>query len=434
MAPLDRFLDRLLPFALAVAAGHGGAGAQSKTRPPTNRDVERWINSYLTADPHSEPGRAERRQVLEQLDAVPPLDPRKAKTWRKKIHKLWRKGRRLETDPGDYWFWPDRDGAKRGRYLVAGKTKKPAGLVIAMHGIDDHAAAAKEAYGDACAQLDLLMIAPEVLQKQGSGWTKSGTEEFVLELVDTALRTWKLDSNRVFFAGHSMGGYGSWTLGGHHADRVAAIAASAGAPMPIYTERGSPVVDFTEGVLPSLRNVFVSAYQSVDDPLMPPEPNQAAIARLEQHAETWGGYAHDYWEVSGRGHTGPDGGMIKQLERAAPHVRNPVPERIVWQPVLPWKQQFYWLAWDRPISNAIVTADLDRANNTVRITTKANTEGLYVLLDRRLVDLKKPVKVALNNETVFDGLAPIRLTTLVRTSAHPDPELQFVARVPAFAN
>lgn len=105
---------------------------------------------------------------------------------------------------------------------------------------------------------------------------------------------WKLDTDKVFFVGHSMGGYGSWALGGHHADRVAAIAPSAGAPTPISSAPGGPIVDMQDGVIPSLRNAFVHVYQSLDDAQVPPAPNRYAVKRLLECQQKWGGYEHVY--------------------------------------------------------------------------------------------------------------------------------------------
>ena len=113
--------------------------------------------------------------------------------------------------------------------------------------------------------------------------------------------------------------------------------------------------------------------------------------------------------------------------------RNPIPERIVWQPVLAWKHQFYWLSWDRPALNAILQADLDRDANKVAITCSAPTDGLWVLLDDRVLDLERAVTVTVNDVEVFSGIAEPSLATMLRTSRHPDPGLQFVTRVPAFA-
>ena len=113
--------------------------------------------------------------------------------------------------------------------------------------------------------------------------------------------------------------------------------------------------------------------------------------------------------------------------------RSVVPERVVWQPVLPWKRQFYWLYWDAPKQNAIVVADLDRKANRVAITCDQPTDGLYVLLDARVLDLGEEVVVTVNGTETFRGKAAMELGTLLLTSDHPDPKLQFAARVPAFA-
>jgi poly(3-hydroxybutyrate) depolymerase len=71
---------------------------------------------------------------------------------------------------------------------------------------------ARYAFEGAADELDWVAIYPEVLEKTECGWTDSGTEEFVLELIERALRTWKIDRSQVFMGGHSMGGYGTWTL------------------------------------------------------------------------------------------------------------------------------------------------------------------------------------------------------------------------------
>ena len=78
-----------------------------------------------------------------------------------------------------------------------------------------------------------------------------------------------------------MGGYGTWTLGAHHADRVAALAASAGAPTPITGPSGK-YEDVEIGVIPSLRNVPIVIYQSDDDPNVPPAANEIGRASCRE--------------------------------------------------------------------------------------------------------------------------------------------------------
>ena len=109
-----------------------------------------------------------------------------------------------------------------------------------------------------------------------------------------------------------------------------------------------------------------------------------------------------------------------------------LPERIVWQPALQWKRQFYYLSWEQPVLHSVLVADLDRKANKVSITCDNPTEGLYVLLDDRVLDLEKNVVVTVNGKETFRGKVQPELKTLLLTSEHPDPELQLIARAPAF--
>ncbi|MCA8978251.1 MAG: hypothetical protein KDC98_26220, partial [Planctomycetes bacterium] len=179
------------------------------------------------------------------------------------------------------------------------------------------------------------------------------------------------------------------------------------------------------------RNVFVSVYQSIDDPQVPPGPNQFATKALAQAHERWGGFAHDYWEVDGRGHGAPPGGHVAQLEKIAARTRTAIPEQLVWQPVLTWKRQFHWLWWETPPAGAIVEADLDRERNSVSIRCDKATDGLFVLLDDRVLDLQREVVVTVNGKETFRGTVTASLEMLLRTSHHPDSRLQFTARAPA---
>ncbi len=419
-------------FALLLSAF-----AEAQQKPPAGKELDQLVVNFLAADDRTARGHTERKEILLRIASLPALDKTQQAAWQARIQKIGSKGRSLEK-VGDNWFWAEdkkKNLEHRGRYIIGGETKKPKGLAITMHGGGQgsgDAGPAAAAYEPALTKLSLLMVAPQVLEATEHGWTDAGSEEFVLDLVDAALRTWKLDADKVFFVGHSMGGYGSWTLGAHHADRVAAIAPSAGAPTPVLGAPNGPIIDVQEGVIPSLRNVFVSVYQSLDDPQVPPAPNQFAAKLLAEAATKWGAFEHTYWEVNGRGHGEPPGGFLAQLEAVVTHARTPVPQRIVWQPVLLWKRQFYWLYWEEPVQKAIVVADVDRASNAVTITCDKPTDGLWVLLDARVLDLQKDVVVTVNGVETFRGKATPDLGTLLLTSDHPDAKLQFAARVRAF--
>lgn len=425
----NAFSARVALAALALASVASTQAPPAAPAAPTAREQDDLVKAYCAADGRARAGIDEQLKVSERLATVPALTESQSKGWRKKIEKLWSDGRELEKKSGQKHLWEKPD---RGLFIVGGEVKKPKALVICMHGGgkgEGDAWSAQGAYNSALDDLGWLAIYPEVLEKTEHGWTDSGSEEFVMELVDEALRTWKIDRNHVYFVGHSMGGYGSWTLGAHHADTVAGLAPSAGAPTPTLGSDGQPN-DIADGVIPNLRNVRIAIYQSDDDPNVPPAANRVAVKKLAEAKERWGGYDYEYWEVPHRQHDLPPGGPEALLEKISSAVRNPHPPKVVWQPALTWKRQFYWLWWDRPARDGIVVAEADREKNEIRVQCNVNPRGLGVFLDPKLLDPEREVGVFLNDKQVFRGKVTRTLAALVQSGVRGDPELAFDMLVP----
>lgn len=400
------------------------APAAAPPKDPKER-IERLyaLDRFVTAT------QLESNQIVRELEAVALANAADEKRWTAACLAVAAKGRKLPKKSGRHFWWEGAD--ERGLYILGGETSNPKGLLVAMHGGGAGSGDAWSAHGvyqSPANDRKWLMIAPEVLKKTEHGWTDSGTEEWVLQLVEAALRTWKIDPDRVYLSGHSMGGYGTWTLGAHHADRVAGLAASAGAPTPIFGADGA-VVDIQAGVIPNLRNVPFVIYQSDDDPNVPPAANRAAAQLLKKAQERWGGFVHEYWEVPSRQHDLPPGGITALLAKIDKGVRDPVPKKVVWQPALRWKRQFYWLWWDAPNQAGIVEAEVDRAQNEVRVTCDVAPRGLDVLLDARIVDVTQAVRVLLNGAEVYRAIPLAELGTLAKTALAGDPELVFARRV-----
>lgn len=421
--------------ALALSAPPSPAAQDPK--PPTRTELKTWTTEYLDFGSRAMgKDREAQLKILRRLETAEPLTERAEKKWRKTLAKAWNKLPELPFSKGDGHYWEEEG---RGRYIVGGKTRKPKGLLIAMHGGgvgSANAGGAASAYSPAASANDWVMIAPQVLEATECGWTDSGTEEWVFDLIEQARRTYKIDANNVIFAGHSMGGYGSWTLGAHHADRVAALAPSAGAPTPVMDRDTKQIIDIDWGVVPSLRNVPMVVFQSIDDPQVPPEPNQFAVKLVRESRERWGGYENfDYWELDGLGHGPPPGGPKAQLARLASRVRVPVQDVVVWQPVLTWKRQFYWLFWEHPPEGALVEARVDREANKISVNATFHKQseqgqGLAVLLDDTLVDMDAEVTVDFNGKQVFRGLPHRRLEALFDTATFGDPGLQYSCKIP----
>lgn len=156
------------------------------------------------------------------------------------------------------------------------------------------------------------------------------------------------------------------------------------------------------------------------------------MTKLVAAAKQWGGFAHDYWEVDGRGHGEPPGGH-RAIGEDCDKVRDPIPNACIMAAGVGVEAAVLLAVWEDPRPLALVVADLDRASDSITITCDKPTDGLYVLLDGRVLDLTKEVLVTVNGVEVSRRKPAMDLGTLWMTSDHPDPKLQFVARVPAFA-
>jgi predicted esterase len=389
-------------------------------RPPHGKALRDAVEAYLDAD------FAGRRRLRERWDAeLAPLKPSFLPRLRKDLLSAARKhGPRLETK-GRHWFY----GEGRGKYIVSGHPGKA--LFLGLHGggagVGDAESAASAMGGGGW-----LWIFPEVLKKTEHGWTDAGTEKFVLDLIQAAKRTFKLDPNRIFLTGHSMGGYGTWTIGAHHADLFAGLAPYAGAPTCVTLVGQDAPSSVAPGILPNLYNVPLHVYQSGDDRNVPPVSNDLACKLLgalhERHPH---GFEFRYERVDGRGHAAPKEGYLPSLEWIASHDRVPRPRTFLWQPVLGWKRQFYWVRWERPELGAILQVRA-LAKNRVEITTlegSGDVSGLSVLLGKPLVDPAQPVTVVVNGRTAFQGPVAHTFSTLLLTLPALDDDLLFDARV-----
>ncbi len=432
---------------LALATAFAVAGACLV--PPADAGApkpKKLLEKYLKAKKDKD-----REVAWAAVLAAPPLAADEIPKLRDLAIQLVRKrGRRIGSGREE-WFDEDKDGWK-GLYLTSGKGKK--GLALGLHGGgagSGDAGSAASALGGAISSLGIRGVYPEVLVKTEYGWTDPpDTERWIIEaLLPAAIRTWKVDANRVYVTGHSMGGYGTWTYGSIHADRFAGGAAFAGAPT-IYWEKGQKdkrAEAVVEGYLPNLYNFPLFVYQSLDDANVPAAANVHACARLKElHESDPQGWEFVYEEVDGRGHAFPEKGPKPGLEWMAEHVRNPRPVKIRWQPVREWKKRFYWLHWETPWLLSEVVAVLDRERNAIDITvekprsaTPQRTETeresfvstLRVSLDERLVDMTREVVVTVDGVERFRGVPVLSLATLIRTAEErEDPDYVFAFEAP----
>ena len=80
---------------------------------------------------------------------------------------------------------------KDSNAFLAGDLRKPKGLFIGLHGggVDSaNAAGAHSAYSGQAGARDWLAIFPQAIAATERGWTDTGTEEWIMDLIDQARR------------------------------------------------------------------------------------------------------------------------------------------------------------------------------------------------------------------------------------------------------
>ena len=128
---------------------------------------------------------------------------------------------------------------------------KPLPLVVALHGAGGDENAFMERY-QGLFKKEAQARGYLAVSVNGRGpYTgyRGAAEKDVLDVTDLVQKVWKVDADRVYLMGHSMGGMGTVQVGFDHAERFAALAPIAGfgqasqlakAPaMPIFIAQGS---------------------------------------------------------------------------------------------------------------------------------------------------------------------------------------------------
>lgn len=79
-------------------------------------------------------------------------------------------------------------------------------------------------------QMPYIVVSPQCPENES--WGQPGQQELLVKLLDHIAKTLKVDADRVYLTGLSMGGYGSWRLAGDHPERFAAVVPVCGGGKP----------------------------------------------------------------------------------------------------------------------------------------------------------------------------------------------------------
>ena len=262
-----------------------------------------------------------------------------------------------------------------------------------------------------------IYVAPRAPTNTWNLWHEPHVDRLFHRLIEDLVILDDVDPNRVYVLGYSAGGDGVYQLAPRMADHWAAAAMMAGHPNGVSLE---PV-----------RNVPFALQVGALDTAYDRAKIGADYGRALEafHAADPNGYESFVKIHEGKGHW-MDRADAAALPWMAKQTRNPVPDRVVWQPTGASRASSSWLALpaDAPRSGGIIDARID--GQGIDILRAEGIETLLIRLDDRLIDCDRPVTIRFGDRVLYDAPVTRSISTLARTLAdRGDPELLFPCEI-----
>jgi predicted esterase len=321
------------------------------------------------------------------------------------------------------------------KYKLLGQPKAGDPLVIFLHGGANNKKMNDSAWEGATGKgLGFPCVAvPRVFDDtQAVGWWEDSALISITAMLDEIKRTHKIDTNRVYLGGYSMGAFGTPMVGTLLADRFAGIFALAGGCTSLEP-------------YPNLRNtpfaIHIGDADKANGRLATTRKMRDLLTGLQEADKD--GYKINYKEYPGVGHGLPSAAEVEVGKWLKQFKRDPYPRTLTWKPMKDSLPMFHWLKiapTDLPPTsrrvniqnNQLIDAPIIRARikgNEITIDAPG-IKGITLFLNDSLVDLSKPVTVMLDGKEVFNAKVGYRLTALVESlAAKEDANMYFTARV-----
>lgn len=110
-----------------------------------------------------------------------------------------------------------------------------------------------------------IIVSPQC--PAGERWSN----ETLLALLDHVVRKYRVDTNRIYLTGLSMGGYGTWTLAIAHPSKFAAIAPICGGAETI------PILIASSAKKEQLKKLRIWAFHGAKDPVVKLEESEQMV-------------------------------------------------------------------------------------------------------------------------------------------------------------
>lgn len=85
-------------------------------------------------------------------------------------------------------------------------------------------------YAERGDELPYILVSPQC--PADGRWSDDTRQEQLVRLLDAAIKAYRVDEDRIYLTGLSMGGYGSWSLAARHPQRFAAVVPVCGGGDP----------------------------------------------------------------------------------------------------------------------------------------------------------------------------------------------------------
>jgi predicted esterase len=436
----------LMAAALALPAASQNP-SPSKAAPldaARRKAIETLADDWFKARPTTAFDDFEPAKLQKLIERARALDPIPAPSEKEIRAMLWKAARKHgpKLDPAAAIVTKFGKAAYSVANAPQGDAPKT-GLLIGLHGGGEGAGDKSEAQGTwsgPLAKHKLMGIFPQAIRLVHDAWNTVEGERFILTLIEEAKRTYDIDPDRVFIAGFSMGGTGSWFMAGRHPFLLAGALPFHGVIFAQPDNQAEHIEKIHHGFVPNVRHVpLYYTTGSVDDHCKPYSylfAEKLLVDLKKQHPD---GYNINFRCVDGLGHAYPPGEPQKGEEWILPRKRISFPRELTWeyakdvQSVAPGPRiaanQFYWLRCNDPADFMKIEASI--AGQEIRIDVKRHDpSGFTIFLSPELIDVNREITVTVNGEQKFRGTVEPSLSAMLESlSAHLDRTLVFTRRI-----
>ncbi len=414
--------------ALLLSAALLSPAVNAEDAGPADLDKEKKAELTALVDEYFET--ADTKSALRVMNKIRRLEPISKKDYKFFSKYVWDKVKALPKPDKARGTIEVSSPYGKTKVIITGKADKKGGLLLGLHGGGPDSGDGSEAAGSFSAMKDCLGVYPTAINKIWNAWNDPPQERFLIWLLKYIRRFNPYDTNKVYVAGHSMGGHGAYGALLQYADIFAGGVPSAGNPLvEDATDKYGDALKLADSLY---HNRVWIAHCKVDEKVAfgPAERWVEAMKKLHEAYPSGYDYKASIYEENGaQGHGLPKEGVHTLLNWVAEKPRDPRPKLLRWRTYREWKQHYYWLFVDQPQKLNFIEAEYT-APDTVSVKSDDIAGRVSVLFNEKLVNIDKPVKVIANGKEVFNGMLKYSVSALVASvKEYEDTEFEYCSRV-----